>query len=88
MGKLSPTEGLDQIMVDSLVSGRVKPLAEEHHGARQSHQIFLSSMLTCQMRQRTVATWQNCCEGNQRKQASNFVVIMVLSLEIRVRQKI
>lgn len=65
-GKLSLTEGLDQITVDILVSGRVKPLAEEHHDAGQSYQIFLSSMLTCQMRQRTVATWQNPCEGNQR----------------------
>ena len=66
MGKLSPTEGFDQIIVNSLVSGRVKPLAEEHHDARQSHQIFLSLMITCQMRQRTVATRQNRREGNQR----------------------
>lgn len=80
MGKLSPMEGLGHTTAGHLVSGRVKSLAEGQHGIRQSYQSFLSPMLTCQMKQRTVTTWQNWCEVKPRrlKQAVNFIMVPLL----------
>lgn len=62
---LLPIAGLGQITAGDSVSGRVSSLAEGQHGIRQSYQSFLSPLMTCQMRQRTVTAWQDWYEVKQ-----------------------